>query len=124
MQQIHVEVIGIEPLQTFVTRAKRPFVRSVRWKNFTYQENLFANAADGLADDFFRARIHLSRIDMGHAQFNSGSQGFETILAHLPRSLTDDRYLYTRGAESTRDHRYGTLIGAVVTSVKSFLPSD
>src|SRR5262249_36639026 len=52
MQKIHIEVVGSQPLKAGVTCPKRALIRSIRWKDFTDDENLVPILVNRFTYDF------------------------------------------------------------------------
>src|SRR5689334_8888719 len=52
MQKIHIEVVCTQPLQARITCPKRALIRSVRWKDFTDNENLVPILVNRFTYDF------------------------------------------------------------------------
>src|SRR5207302_1293182 len=77
MYKICIEVVCPQALKAGVTRSKRSFIGSIRWKNFADEEDFAAISTNGFPHDLFRAGIHLSSIDVRHPQLDAGVQRFK-----------------------------------------------
>ena len=71
MQQVEVEVIGIQPAQALLTSTDRsPVIRMGRMY-LAYEKHPVAYSADCPADELF-VIVHLCRINHRHSHFDAG----------------------------------------------------
>ncbi|MNH88933.1 hypothetical protein D3C87_1216950 [compost metagenome] len=101
MQQIQVDVLGLEPVQAALACLWDAFAAGVVRIDLADEEDVVALAGDGLRHDLLGASfgIHLGGVDQGHAQFDALAQGGDffflagVVFAHLPGALADDGYV-------------------------------
>ena len=99
MQEIEIEMIGVEPFQAPLAGGHHALARGVVRIDLAHQKHLGALTRDRLGHHFFRAAlaIHLGGVDQRHAEVDAEPQRVDDIgaagarLAHTPRAEAQHR---------------------------------
>jgi hypothetical protein len=89
VEEIEIQAIGAQALQTALAGAQGAFVARVGRQNFTCQEDLVAPAGNRVAGEFFGApvAIHFGSIDVGEAEIDARAQGFDGAALGVRRAF-------------------------------------
>ena len=90
-------MVGLQALQARLAGALDPAAARILGVDLADQEDLIADAGQGLAEKAFGGAIavHLGGVDQGHPQVDAGAQRGDflfaqaRILAHAPRALAE-----------------------------------
>src|SRR3954468_16648560 len=98
MQEIEVQIIGAEPLQTRGAGSERQVSSRVTRQHLTHEKYVLATLCDRLADELLgrAVAIHLRCIDEGHAEIETKTNRGDLVVA-LARALT-----HAPGAQAKR----------------------
>src|SRR3954471_18787784 len=100
MQEIEVQIIGAEPLQTRGAGSERLLSSRMTRQHLTHEKNVLATLCDRLADELLgrAVAVHLRCIDDGHAEVETETNRGDLVVAPA-RALT-----HAPGAQTKRGH--------------------
>src|SRR4029077_17215343 len=105
MQEIKIDMIGLEALQAALAGVDHALLRGVVGQYLADDEEALAGAGGGARDDLLggAVAVHLGGVDEGHAEFDAELQGgllvggAAALLAHMPSAQAKGRYALAIG---------------------------